>query len=36
MDILFTIDVKNLEHMNNIIKSLKNTKVINTVIKYSN
>ena len=36
MDMLFTIDVKNLEHMNNIIKSLKNTKVINTVIKYSN
>ncbi len=36
MDILFTIDVKNIEHINNIISNLKNTKMINTVIKYNN
>ena len=35
-DILFTINVKNIEHLNNIISNLKNTKVINTVIKYNN
>ena len=36
MDMLFTIDVKNIEHINNIISNLKNTKMINTVIKYNN
>ncbi len=35
-DILFTINVKNIEHLNNIISNLKNAKMINTVIKYNN
>ena len=32
VDIMFTIDVKDLEHLNNIITNLKNAKMINTVI----
>ena len=35
MDIMFAIDVKDLEHLNNIITNLKNAKMINTVIKYN-
>ncbi|MCR5506685.1 MAG: DUF5913 domain-containing protein, partial [bacterium] len=35
VDIMFVIDVKDLEHLNNIITNLKNAKMINTVIKYN-
>ncbi len=35
IEFLITIEVKNIEHLNNIISNLKNTKVINTIIKYN-
>jgi GTP pyrophosphokinase len=35
IEFLITIDVKDSDHLNNIIARLKNAKVINTVIKYA-
>ena len=36
VDILFTIDVKNINQLNSLINNLKNIKIINTVIKCNN
>lgn len=35
IEFLITINVNNIEHLNNIIADLKNTKIINTVLKYN-
>ncbi len=35
IEFLITIEIKDIEHLNSIISNLKNTKIINTVIKYN-